>query len=179
MFCIQCGTEIPAEAMFCYKCGASQKGGDQKINQSNIKNPIAFTIIMDWKITHKSSGFGFKHWATYYECNEYSCRAIVVDKLSGEKIVHDIHKSTIASRKYNDHAVAFGPEQGQYDLIKEKLIKRLQDIYADGYDSTDAIHAIRTDNLDLVILLHSPDIDSGKTRIFETEAHSFDIKRKS
>jgi hypothetical protein len=133
---------------------------------------------MDWKITHRSPGLGFKHWATYYECNEYNCCAIVIDKLSGEQKAHDVHKSTVAAQNYNEDVVVFSPEQGQYSIIREKLIKILQDLYADGYDSTDAIHNVRT-TLELFIVIKFPDIRSGKTMDLRTKAHSFDIKPRT
>lgn len=49
MFCINCGTSLPDEAIFCIKCGKPQKPGVQEAEKTEW---ITETCEINYKITH-------------------------------------------------------------------------------------------------------------------------------
>ena len=46
MFCMKCGTELPDDAQFCYKCGAKTAGTGSEGRDNQRKQP-----------SHKSSSY--------------------------------------------------------------------------------------------------------------------------
>lgn len=76
MFCMQCGTELPVEANYCWRCGKPQgKTGSNPSSFSSHPSFAEFSVVLEANVTkNKKQGWMFasESWDATTTCNIYA-----------------------------------------------------------------------------------------------------------